>query len=78
MDLEISNTKKATIEYRAWILLIPILMIIIGIIMFNIMGSQSSASSLLGALLILIGVFIFSILLISIIGLKFAARSLSI
>lgn len=41
------------------------------------MGSQNSAIALLGALLILIGVFTFGILFISVIGLKFAARSLS-
>ncbi len=78
MDLEISNTKKVTVEYRVWILLIPIIMIIIGTIIFNVMGSQNSAIALLGGILILIGVLTFGILLITVIGLKFAARSLSV
>ncbi len=78
MDLEISNTKKVTVEYRVWILLIPIIMIIIGTIIFNVMGSQNSSIALLGGIIILIGVFTFGILLITVIGLKFAARSLSV
>ncbi|MFX0205091.1 MAG: hypothetical protein ACFFDT_03830 [Candidatus Hodarchaeota archaeon] len=75
--MKISDTQKIQVVYRRWTLLIPVIMIIIGIILFLIAGLSNPVISVLGSGLVLIGVLTFGALLASIVGLEFAARTLA-
>ncbi|UCG03882.1 MAG: hypothetical protein JSW11_07830 [Candidatus Heimdallarchaeota archaeon] len=62
--------------YRRWVIIIPILMIIIGIILFHYVGSVNKAIGLVGGLITLIGVLTLGALFSMMLGIELGSRAL--
>ncbi|MFW9904654.1 MAG: hypothetical protein ACFFFH_10000 [Candidatus Thorarchaeota archaeon] len=64
------------VEYQRWVIIIPILMILIGWLVFYLIRSYNKGIALIGGLTAFIGVLIFGVLLSVMLGIELGARVL--
>jgi hypothetical protein len=76
MELTISDTQEFKIVYQRWVLVIPVLVIFIGFILLYYDGGASTSISLIGSLLILIGLLTLGALLASILAISLSTKTL--
>ena len=73
----ISDIQEYKIVYRRWVLLIPALIIVFGIILLLFDGTFSTAVSIIGYLLILIGILTLGVLLAIIFAITLSAKTIA-
>jgi len=76
MNLNADDSQQPRLIYRRWILLIPVLMIIVGFLLFIYIGPSNSAGGLFGGFIAFTGVLAFGILFSAVIGMEAAVRML--
>ena len=75
--MNFSDKQKAEVEYRRWIIIVPILMILIGSTIFIVVGSYNKAIGLIGGMVVFVGILTFGTLLSIMLGIEFGARMLA-
>ena len=76
MNISEKQPQDVKIEYNRWIITVPILIIIIGVILLIFGGPLNPAISLIGSLIIFIGIISFGALSSYVVGIELAARAL--
>ncbi|MFX0206033.1 MAG: hypothetical protein ACFFDT_08595 [Candidatus Hodarchaeota archaeon] len=76
--MSISDEKEQDIEvvYQRWVIIVPILMILIGWLVFQFVRSYNKSIALLGGLIAFVGVLTFGVLLSVMLGIELGARVL--
>ncbi|MHA1944614.1 MAG: hypothetical protein ACXAC6_11000 [Candidatus Hodarchaeales archaeon] len=73
----ISDKQDYKIVYRRWVLFVPILIIVFGIILVVLDGTSYTSIGLIGSLSIIIGILTLGVLLVGIFTVWFSARTLT-
>jgi uncharacterized membrane protein YhaH (DUF805 family) len=70
------NPRKARATYRWWTLLIPVTMVVVGALLYVVVAPANVLLGLIGGLIVLVGIFIFTNLLIVVVAVEITARRL--
>jgi uncharacterized membrane protein YhaH (DUF805 family) len=70
------NPRRARAAYRWWTLLIPIAMVVVGVLLYVFAGPVNVLFGLIGGVIVLVGIFTFSYLLVVVVAVEVAARRL--
>ena len=73
----ISGKQDYEIAYRRWVLFVPVLIIVFGIILVLLDGTSYTSIGLIGSLAIIIGILTLGVLLVGIFTVWFSARTLT-
>ncbi|MHA2095640.1 MAG: hypothetical protein ACW98F_13550 [Candidatus Hodarchaeales archaeon] len=73
----ITDSQNYKIVYRRWVLLVPVFVILVGVILLVYDGSAYSSLSMVGYLIILIGILTLGALLVGILAISLSARTLA-